>query len=81
MAKLSAAAVAATILLLLVVAAGTSRWRPLVRKNTCRHLSGKYRGWCVNDQSCTAVCKDESSDNIGGVCDDTPDRCYCITNC
>ncbi|KAF8732285.1 hypothetical protein HU200_016265 [Digitaria exilis] len=50
-------------------------------KNTCRHLSGKYRGWCVNDQSCTAVCKDESSDNIGGVCDDTPDRCYCITNC
>nr|CAB3455685.1 unnamed protein product [Digitaria exilis] len=78
MAKLSAAAVAATILLLLVAAAEMAS---VGEKNTCRHLSGKYRGWCVNDQSCTAVCKDESSDNIGGVCDDTPDRCYCITNC
>lgn len=49
--------------------------------NICRHLSGNYHGWCWSDGACKNVCIGESSENIGGLCDDLPLRCYCVTNC
>ncbi|OEL26070.1 hypothetical protein BAE44_0012911 [Dichanthelium oligosanthes] len=47
----------------------------------CGHLSSKYSGWCMSDDSCTSACREESMNNIGGLCDDFPLRCYCITSC
>ena len=49
--------------------------------NTCKHLSGTFQGMCGSVNQCIDTCLGESSDNIGGECDDFPFRCYCLTNC
>ncbi|CAL4990521.1 unnamed protein product [Urochloa decumbens] len=49
--------------------------------NTCKHLSGSFRGWCLNNDHCIDTCVNESSDNFGGECLDFIPRCYCIANC
>ena len=60
------------------VLACTSEMASVGAANTCRHLSGSFRGWCLDENSCTDVCIDESHDNIQGTCADIPPRCYCM---
>ncbi|CAL4990520.1 unnamed protein product [Urochloa decumbens] len=54
-----------------------------VEGNTCRHLSGSYRGWCLNDYGCQHTCFNENfENNFSGECHDFPPRCYCYsTDC
>jgi len=50
--------------------------------NYCKHLSGKYHGWCITNESCDNTCIDEDRNNVSGDCgDDFPPRCYCYTYC
>ncbi|CAL4983922.1 unnamed protein product [Urochloa decumbens] len=69
---------APTVFLLLVIVTAEMA---SVACNTCRHLSGNFRGWCFDRDGCTETCIHESNDNISGECHDFPLRCYCITNC
>ncbi|CAL4991600.1 unnamed protein product [Urochloa decumbens] len=64
------------LLLLVIVATGASA---SVEEQTCRHLSGSYKGPCVFSPSCYFVCTDESMGNVDGKCDFF--RCWCYTNC
>nr|TKW00914.1 hypothetical protein SEVIR_8G144200v2 [Setaria viridis] len=76
--NLSAAAAAAAVLILIAMAAEMAS---VGAADTCRQLSGAFHGLCASNQICGMVCATESSNNIGGVCDDTWPRCYCIYNC
>ncbi|CAL4987390.1 unnamed protein product [Urochloa decumbens] len=76
--NLSAVAAAAAVLLLVVVVAEMAS---VGAADTCRHLSGAFHGLCTWDKHCADTCTTESSNNIGGVCDDTLPRCYCLSNC
>ncbi|CAL4983280.1 unnamed protein product [Urochloa decumbens] len=69
-------ATAIVVLLLIIVATGESA---SVEEQTCRHLSGSYKGPCVYNPSCYYVCRDESMGNIGGKCHIF--RCWCDTEC
>ncbi|RCV18919.1 hypothetical protein SETIT_3G341800v2 [Setaria italica] len=71
-------AAAAIVLLLIVMTAEMS----CVEGNYCRHLSGKYHGWCIDDWHCSDTCIDEDKvHNLTGHCHDFPPRCYCVTHC
>ncbi|CAO2186909.1 unnamed protein product [Urochloa humidicola] len=74
------AATAVVILLLVIVT--SEMMAPVAGSHevcSCRHLSGTYVGLCWGN--CALTCKRESPDNIGGMCDDFPSRCYCYTKC
>ncbi|CAL4982691.1 unnamed protein product [Urochloa decumbens] len=76
--KKNLSTVAAVVILLIVMNAEMS----CVEGNYCKHLSGKYHGWCITNGSCDNTCIDEDKGNISGDCgDDFPPRCYCWTYC
>ncbi|CAO2150142.1 unnamed protein product [Urochloa humidicola] len=71
---------AAVILLLIVI---TAEMSCAERVKYCKHLSGKYHGWCITNGSCDSTCIDEDKGNVSGDCSDWefPPRCYCYTLC
>ncbi|CAL4990522.1 unnamed protein product [Urochloa decumbens] len=70
---------AAVIVLLLIVS--TAEMSCVEGFNYCKHLSGKYHGWCRSNGSCDDTCLDEDKSNVSGECGDLPPRCYCYTYC
>ncbi|KAF8727971.1 hypothetical protein HU200_018543 [Digitaria exilis] len=51
---------------------------------TCKHLSGKFRGWCLLSDHCAEVCKTEGKGYTGGLCLGALGiilRCYCLIPC
>ncbi|PAN41811.1 hypothetical protein PAHAL_8G071200 [Panicum hallii] len=76
--NLSAAAAAAAVLLLILVILATGE-AASAAEQTCRHLSGSYKGICVFNPSCYFACTDESAGNIDGACHIL--RCWCYTRC
>ena len=50
-----------------------------VAEQTCKHLSGNYKGICAYNLSCSLVCTDESTANTDGSCYLL--RCWCYTKC
>ncbi|KAG2629720.1 hypothetical protein PVAP13_3KG447900 [Panicum virgatum] len=67
----------AAVLLILVILATSQP--ASVAEQTCRHLSGSYKGICAYSLSCYFVCTDESEENIDGSCDFL--QCWCYTKC
>ncbi|KAG2621193.1 hypothetical protein PVAP13_3NG188500 [Panicum virgatum] len=70
---------AATIILLIVVILLATSEPVAVAGQTCRHLSGNYKGICAYNLSCSLVCTDESTENTDGSCYLL--RCWCYTKC
>ncbi|CAL4985952.1 unnamed protein product [Urochloa decumbens] len=70
-------AAAAVVLLLIILSAEMAS----VAADTCKHLSGSFRGYCLRSESCARTCIMESNDNIDGMCLDFISKCYCLTQC
>ncbi|EER97406.1 hypothetical protein BDA96_02G362000 [Sorghum bicolor] len=78
--KVQVVAATALVLLLLTIAAEARTPSP---DPMCKERSHEYKGRCLHDTDCNAVCVKESQSYAGGFCQGRPPfkHCFCTKPC
>ncbi|KDP32807.1 hypothetical protein JCGZ_12099 [Jatropha curcas] len=68
-----------TLLLLLLLLLATETGPMVAEARTCESLSHRFKGICVRNSNCAAICQTEGFQ--GGHCRGLRRRCFCTKHC